>query len=415
MRFRSRFRLAALLTAAGLLLPLAISGTAAAARAPGHTVFKGKHSILTAAQVERLAAHASHRSVIIFKNQLSSLPAKGATAGLRIRAANMAQAGVLAELRQVHATHVHSFHIINAISATVSSAEIKRLKGNPAVRAVVPDGMRHFASLGGGAGPIFPKGARRGHSGVRADAAQQICPSNPANPIVEPEAREVMNVAAAQQIVDGSGIKVGIIADGIDPNNPDLIRANGQHVIFDFQDFSGFGPGAPTDGRESFLDAGAIASQGNQTYDLSGFVNPAHPLPPGCNIRIKGVAPGASLAVMNLAGPNNGFFNSTIIQAIEWVVNHDNVDVLNESIGGNPIPDTRDDPVQLANAAAVAAGVVVVGSTGDSGPSNNIGSPETGKSIIAAAGTTTFRVYRQTTRIGTQLSPGGWFSNNIRA
>src|SRR6516225_12329194 len=76
MRFRSRFRLAALLTAAGLL-PLAITGTAAAAHAPGHTIFKGKHSILTAAQVERLAAHATHRSIIIFKNQLSSLPAKG--------------------------------------------------------------------------------------------------------------------------------------------------------------------------------------------------------------------------------------------------------------------------------------------------------------------------------------------------
>src|SRR5215468_3559456 len=147
MRFRSRFRLAALLTAAGLL-PLAISGTAAAARAPGHTIFKGKHSILTAAQVERLAAHASHRSIIIFKNQLSSLPAKGATAGLRIRAANASQAGVTSELRQVHASHMRSFHIINAVAATISSAEASRLKHNPSVRAVVPDTMRHFASLG---------------------------------------------------------------------------------------------------------------------------------------------------------------------------------------------------------------------------------------------------------------------------
>jgi subtilisin family serine protease len=414
MRFRSRFRLAALLTAAGLL-PLAITGTAAAARAPGHTVFKGKHSILTKAQVERLAAHASHHSIIIFKNQLSSLPAKGATAGLRIRAANMAQAGVLSELRQVHATHVHSFHIINAISATISSAEIKRLKGNPAVRTVVPDGMRRFASLGGGAGPIFPKGARRGHSGVRADAAQQICPSNPANPIVEPEAREVMNVAAANQIVNGAGIKVGIIADGIDPNNPDLIRANGQHVIFDFQDFSGFGPGAPTDGRESFLDAGTIASQGNQTYDLSGFVNPAHPLPPGCNIKIEGIAPGASLAVLNVAGPNPGFFNSQIIQAVEWAVLHDHVNVLNESIGGNPIPNTQDDPVALADQAAVAAGVTVVASSGDAGPFNNIGSPATTPGVIAVGGTTTYRVYRQTTRYGTNLVPGGWEDNNITA
>jgi hypothetical protein len=110
-------------------------------------------------------------------------------------------------------------------------------------------------------------------------------------------------------------------------------------------------------------------------YDLSGFVNPAHPLPPGCTIRIKGVAPGASLAVMNLSGPNPAFFNSTIIQAIEWAVNVDQVDVRNESIGGNPVPDTQDDPVQLANAAAVAAGVVVVSSTGDAGPAHSNARP----------------------------------------
>ena len=89
--------------------------------------------------------------------------------------------------------------------------------------------------------------------------------------------------------------------------------------------------------------------------------------------------------------------------------------MLNESFGGNPLPDTRDDPVQLANAAAVAAGVVVVVSTGDAGPDGSTGSPATGDGIIAAAGTTTYRVYRQTTRYDTQLSPGGWLSNNITA
>src|SRR5262249_51140543 len=198
---------------------------------------------------------------------------------------------------------------------------------------------------------IFP--ARMRHRLGPADApAQQICPSDPAKPMVEPEAREVMNVAAANQIVTGDGIKVGIIADGIDPNNPDLIRASGHHAIFDFQDFSGFGNNAPTDGRESFLDAGTIAAQGNQAYDLSGFVNPAHPLPPGCNIKIEGIAPGASLAVLNVAGPNPGFFNSQIIQAIEWAVLHDHVNVLNESIGGEPTPDTQENTGAPARHAA---------------------------------------------------------------
>ncbi len=412
MRFRKGLRLVAVVGTAGLL-PLAASGAATAAHLPGR-VFNGTKSVLTKAQVERLAAHATHHSIIIFKDQLRGLPASRATASARIQAANTAQAGVLAQLKQVHATHVRGYHIINAISATISKAEINRLKANSAVQAVVPDAMRHFASLGSGAGPAFPRTVRRGHRSTASDPAQQICPSNPAQPIVEPEAREVMNVAAADQIVNGAGIKVGIIADGIDPNNPDLIR-NGQHVIFDYQDFSGFGPGAKTDGREAFLDAGTIASQGNQTYDLSGFVNPAHPLPPGCTIKIEGIAPGASLAVLNVAGPNPGFFNSQIIQAIEWAVLHDHVNILNESIGGNPIPNTQDDPVALADQAAVAAGVTVVASSGDAGPFNNIGSPATTPGVIAVGGTTTYRVYRQTTRYGTNLVPGGWENNNITA
>ena len=225
-----------------------------------------------------------------------------------------------------------------------------------------------------------------------------------------------MNVDAAEQLgFDGSGIKVGIVADGIDPNNPDLIRPDGSHVIFDYEDFSGFGTNAPTDGREAFLDAGTIASQANQTYDLSGFVNPAHPLPAGCNIKIKGIAPGVSLAVLNLSGPNPGFFNSTIIQAVQWAVMHDHVNILNESIGGNPLPNTADDPVALADQAAIAAGVTVVASSGDAGPFNNIGSPATTPGVIAVGGTQTYRVYRQTTRYGTQLSAGGWENNNITA
>ena len=412
MSFRSRCRLVAILALAALLA-LAIGGIAANARSGrhGHRVFRGARSVLTAAEIRRLSADATEHSIIIFRNQFPNLPARGRTAVARASAASAAQAGVRAELAQVHATHVRSFQIINAISATISSAEVKRLEGNASVRAVVPDVFRRFASLGSGPGPALPALG----SGVASPASQQICPSNPAQPLIEPEARTVMNVAAAQQLVDGTGVKVGIIADGIDPNNPDLIRADGQHVIFDYEDFSGFGPTAPTDGREAFLDAGTIASQGNETYDLSGFVNPAHPLPPGCNIKIEGIAPGASLAVLNVAGSNAGFFNSQIIQAVQWAVIHDHVNVLNESIGANPLPNTEDDPVALADQAAMAAGVTVVASSGDSGPFNNIGSPATTPGLIAVGGTTTYQVYRQTTRYGTQLVPGGWQDNNITA
>jgi hypothetical protein len=409
----SRSRLIALLATA-VLVALTAGGIAAAARSHHHHVFHGSKPLLTAAQIKRLSAAANKRTIIIFKNQLGRLPATRASTRARVSAAQAAQAGVRAELTQVHARNVKSFSLIDAISATVSAAEVKHLQLNPAVQAVVPDVFRHFATLGSGPGPALP--AMAGKSAhATSTGTQQICPSNPSQPLVEPEARQVMNVDAAEQVTDGTGVKVGIVADGIDPNNADLIRANGQHVVFDYEDFSGFGTNAPTDGREAFLDAGTIASQGNQTYDLSGFVNPAHPLPPGCNIKIKGIAPGASLAVMNLSGPNAGFFNSTIIQGIQWAVEQDHVNVLNESIGGNPLPNTENDPVALADDAAVAAGVTVVASSGDAGPFNNIGSPATTPGVIAVGGTTTYRVYRQTTRYGTQLVPGGWEDNNISA
>ena len=70
---RSASRRLALLSAAGLVC-LGIGGTATASTSPGH-VFRGQPSVLSAAQVQKLSADATHGSVIIFKNQLSTLPA----------------------------------------------------------------------------------------------------------------------------------------------------------------------------------------------------------------------------------------------------------------------------------------------------------------------------------------------------
>src|SRR5262249_9605459 len=139
MSSRSRFRLIALLAIA-VLVPLTAAGIAVAARglhSHKHVVFHGKRSRLTAAQVKRLSAKADKRSIIIFKNQLGRLPATRANTRARVVAAEVAQAGVRAELTRLHARNVRSFSIINAMSATVSAAEVKNLQANPAVKAVV--------------------------------------------------------------------------------------------------------------------------------------------------------------------------------------------------------------------------------------------------------------------------------------
>jgi hypothetical protein len=409
-----------LIAAAGLILS-GLGGTAAAtAHSPARSA-KGKQPVLTAAQVRRLAAHATDRSIVIFKSQFSGLPARGATMQPRISDADAAQAPVLAELARLHAPHVQGFHIINAIAATISSAEAARLRANPAVRAVVPDAVQRLSPvsrgpgpLSGGPGALAPSRAGPGGA-TAAGAARQICPGNPAKPLIEPEARTLLQVDAAQRVVNGAGIKVAVIADGIDPNNPDLIRPNGQHVIFDYRDFSGDGPDAVTFGQLSFLTASLISAQGNQVYDLSKVVNPAHPLPAGCNVKIKGIAPGASLAEMDAFGNDTAVFNSTILQAVQWAVMVDHVNVLDESFGGNPIPNTQNDPVGLADQAAVAAGVVVTASTGDNGSDGSVGSPADIPGVIGVGGTTAFQIYRQTDINGPSPAAGGWESDNISA
>ena len=168
-----------------------------------------------------------------------------------------------------------------------------------------------------------------------------------------------------------------------------------------------------TGGEEAFGDASSIISQGNQTFDLSGEVNADHPLPPGCTIKIEGVAPGASLAVMKVFGDTNFAFNSEILQGLDWAVSQDHVNVLSESFGGNPVPNPGNDPIAVFDQDAVNAGITVVVSSGDAGVTNTIGSPAVDPGVISAGATTDYRLYQQTTSYGIQCGGGGWLSDQI--
>ena len=325
------------------------------------------------------------------------------------------QAPLIAHARSVGARNLHGFGLINAVAATVTPAQEAKLAADPSVAHIFPD-------LPVTAGPSEKQQISKTAKGTAPKAASlsQICPADPSKPLLEPEALQLTHTAfldpstpQAQNIVTGAGVTVGFIADGLDINNPDFIRANGQHVFIDYQDFSGDGLAAVTGGAEAFGDASSIAAQGRQVYDLSSFVNPAHPLPPGCNITVRGMAPGASLVGLKVFGNAPTAPTSRFIQAIDYAVNVDHVDVLNESFGGNPFPDNGDDPISLADKAAVDAGVTVVSSTGDAGTNGTIGTPSSDPFVISAAGSTMFRSYIQTTNAGAQLSNGQFVSNNI--
>jgi len=354
----------------------------------------------------------THNVIVLLRNQHTNLAITKGHSSARVNAFHADQSPLMSHAKSDGAKNLHGFATVNAFAATVTAAQANTLAADPSVAAIVPD-------LPLKAAPIETSGGSSGGAGASSVQSGPVCPSNPAQPILEPEALQVTNTAfedpntpQAQNIVDGSGVKVAFIADGLDINNPDFIRADGSHVFVDYQDFSGDGLAAPSGAAEAFGDASSIAAQGLHSYDLSKFVNEAHPLPANCDITVRGMAPGASLIGLKVFGNSNTAPTSRFIEAIDYAVT-DGADVLNESFGGNPYPDNGDDPISLADQAAVAAGVTVVSSTGDAGVTGTIGSPSDTPGVIGVGATTIFRSYLQTTSAGIQLSSGKFVSNNI--
>ena len=368
---------------------------------------------LTVAQARTLSTNVTDRVIVVFRNQFAGLTDAPNDTAVRSAVVRSAQSGVLSQLSQTHALDVKSFSLINAVAATVSPGEAKYLAANPVVSEVVPDLPIPVA----GDSPVTIARTAAAADGVKP--LPGACTSGKKGQL-DPEAIEVIHAAtqsgtgnAAQALgYTGAGVKVAFIADGVNPDNPDFIRANGQHVFVDYQDFSGTGTDAPTDGAEAFLDSSSIAAQGRQVYNVAGY---DEALSTACRIRILGVAPGASLVGLNVFGSSDFAYDSVFLEAMNYAVNHDHVNVISESLGDNPFPDTASlDLSELANDAAVKAGVTITVSSGDAGPTDTIGSPATDPHIISAGASTTYRAYAQT-GVGGINAPGvkGWLDNNI--
>ncbi|MEV0074563.1 S8 family serine peptidase [Amycolatopsis sp. NPDC050768] len=366
------------------------------------------------------ASSAPQSVIVVLKDQLPDAPATKAASGTRRAKATQQQESVLAKLAGTAPAKVKHFALGNAFSATVTPDQAAQLAADPAVAQVLPDSKVTLPDANP-AGKNADAGAPKAGGGTAQNQdPNAICPTDPAKPLLEPEALTSIHAystdgsKAASDLADGSGVKVAFLADNMDPNYADFIRPDGSHVFSDYQDFSGDGPATTDSGAEAFGDASSIAAQGVVVHDLSKFVNEKHPLPAGCNIVVKGVSPGASLVGLNVFGSTAT--NSAVLQAIDYAVTVDHVDVINESLGLNQYPDASSRNLfQVFNDEAVAAGVTVTASSGDAGITSTIGSPATDPLVISAGATTDNRLYAQTTYAAFPFSNGKWTSDNISA
>jgi hypothetical protein len=369
---------------------------------------------LAACALAGIVVPATASSAVLRSDRTMVVFFKDPGVGARFAPARTADTAVLNQVTQLGAAVLERDTAIGAATVRLTPAQAAALAADPLVKSVLPNTRVP--------GPTLPvvRHARSGSShGTPANAS---C-GTAASPQLNPEALGNIN-AEANEGYNGAGVKVAFIADGLNPSNPDLLRnpafasagsLSGSHVVT-YVNFSGDSSNGSTGGAEAFGDAGSIAAQGNTTYNLSSFVGTSHPLAAGCDIRIEGDAPGASVLGLNVFGNGNFAYASSMVQAINYAVAH-GASVINESFGFNNFPDTSEDIIRQADDAAVAAGVTVVVSSGDSGPDNTIGSPASDPNVLAVGATTQYRAYAQFTYGGINAlsSHAGYLDNNISA
>ncbi len=156
---------------------------------------------------------------------------------------------------------------------------------------------------------------------------------------------------------DGAGVTVAILDSGI-ATNTDLDESR----ITGWKDFVN-GQALPYDdaGHGTFV-AGLIAGDGTASLPIE---QGGH-----ATVQLRGVAPAANVVGIKVLDNTGQGRASDLIAGIAWAVENRRdlgIDVLNISIGGNPVASVKHDPVAMAVEYAWQNDIVVVCAAGNEG------------------------------------------------
>ena len=214
------------------------------------------------------------------------------------------------------------FHLINGVLASIPTAAAPVLNALPGI-VVTPDAQVSLQDVPESTGPHAPSDAFLDQTGASQLAAQGDT---------------------------GQGVTVAVVDTGIDQ----------------LPDFSGrlIGGVDLTGGGNPFQDG-----YGHGTF-VAGLIAGDGASSDG---QYSGEAPGANLVSIKVAGANGLTDLGTIIQGLQWAVDHQGlyqIKVLNLSLGFQSNQSTLINPLDLAVSAVWNAGITVVASAGNAGPFN---------------------------------------------
>jgi len=319
----------------------------------------------------------------------------------RTAAARADQAPIVASIHSHAGTGVTQLTAPDAVAATLTAAEVARLQRDPAVAEIVPDARIQVSQVHTEAAPPLrarqvtvtpssrPKSGHGPWPGTIPALRTHVIPAHcPSRPVQEPEAVADIHASngdpnapdEANSIATGQGVIIANEGMNALAGDPDLQRADGSHVVIDAPDYT-----ADQGNDETFEDAASVGAQGLITYQYSKAL-PFSNVSPGCTFTIKGDAPDASL--VDLSGIDTPILSlAQVIAGIDSAVTTVHADVISESFGSTSLPTSRSGPLlAAADNAAVAAGVTVVESSGDSGPQGTMITAADDPAVIAAGG-----------------------------